>query len=149
MPRPLWALPSSSTPSLVSQKFACRYRSASSHGYHRRSGAATGMITGATGVFVISAVPYLQALGLEKAHLVQALGLSFTASTVALAAGLASHGALHFTASGISVLCLAPALVGMLLGQWIRVKVDPGTFRLLFFVGLLLLGGDLIVRSMV
>ena len=55
-------------------------------------GAATGMITGATGVFVIPAVPYLQTLGLERDHLVQALGLSFTASTVALAAGLASHG---------------------------------------------------------
>jgi len=44
-------------------------------------GAITGLITAATGVFVIPAVPYLQAIGLEKDELVQALGLSFTVST--------------------------------------------------------------------
>jgi uncharacterized membrane protein YfcA len=41
-------------------------------------GGITGLITAATGVFVIPAVPYLQAMGLEKEELVQALGLSFT-----------------------------------------------------------------------
>ncbi|MFO1113179.1 MAG: hypothetical protein U1E38_00515 [Rhodospirillales bacterium] len=45
------------------------------------------LVTGAT-VFVISAVPYLQSLGLDKEELIQALGLSFTVSTMALAAGL-------------------------------------------------------------
>ncbi len=53
-------------------------------------GAATGLVTGATGVFVIPAVPYLGSLGLERDDLVQALGLSFTASTLALAAGICS-----------------------------------------------------------
>src|SRR4051812_38451171 len=48
-------------------------------------GVTTGLVTGATGVFVLPAVPYLQAIGLEKDELIQALGLSFTASTVALA----------------------------------------------------------------
>jgi len=32
-------------------------------------------------------------------------------------------------------------------GQWIRSKIDPVTFRWLFFLGLLLLGADLIGRS--
>lgn len=50
-------------------------------------GLITGVITSATGVFVIPAVPYLQALGLSRDELVQALGLSFTVSTLALAAG--------------------------------------------------------------
>jgi uncharacterized protein len=111
-------------------------------------GAVTGLVTGATGVFVIPAVPYLQALGLEKDDLIQALGLSFTASTVALAGGLASYGAFHITAAGISILCTAPALIGMFVGQWVRQKVDPATFRLLFFSGLLILGADLTIRSM-
>ncbi|NWE73900.1 TSUP family transporter, partial [Pseudomonas gingeri] len=57
-------------------------------------GVVTGVITSATGVFVIPAVPYLQALGLNKDQLVQALGLSFTVSTLALAAGLFWRGAL-------------------------------------------------------
>ncbi|ADO41828.1 conserved hypothetical protein [Ketogulonicigenium vulgare Y25] len=51
-------------------------------------GAMTGVVTGATGVFMIPSVPYLQALGLTKDWLVQALGLSFTVSTLALAVGL-------------------------------------------------------------
>ena len=111
------------------------------------AGVATGIVTGATGVFVIPAVPYLQALGFDKDDLVQALGLSFTTSALALAAGLASHGAFQLTAVGTSTLCVAPALAGMAIGQIIRAKVNPKTFRLLFLVGLLLLGGDLIVRS--
>src|SRR4029453_576821 len=44
------------------------------------TGALTGGITAATGVFVIPAVPYLQAIGLQKDELMQALGLSFTVS---------------------------------------------------------------------
>ena len=54
-------------------------------------------------VFVIPAVPYLQAIGLENDELVlvQALGLAFTLSTLALAGNLA--------AAGLSGAMLAPA----------------------------------------
>lgn len=110
-------------------------------------GAATGAVTGATAVFVIPAAPYLQALGLEKDDLVQALGLSFTVSTFALAAGLASHAAFHLPAAGASVLCTAPALAGMLLGQHIRARINAATFRLVFLIGLIALGADLMLCS--
>jgi len=110
-------------------------------------GATTGVVTGATGVFVVPAAPYLQALGLDKDDLVQVLGLSFTTSTVALAAGLASHGALQITDAGASALCTVPTLVGMRSGQMIRRRLDPATFRALFLISLLLLGADLMVRS--
>ena len=112
-------------------------------------GAVTGFVTGATGVFVIPAVPYLGSLGLERDELVQALGLSFTVSTVALAAGLALHGALPLAASGASFLALLPALAGMTLGGRVRAKVRPETFRLCFFLGLLALGGELLWRGSV
>ena len=112
-------------------------------------GAVTGFVTGATGVFVIPAVPYLGSLGLERDELVQALGLSFTVSTVALAAGLALHGALPLAASGASLLALLPALAGMTLGGRVRAKVRPETFRLCFFLGLLALGGELLWRGSV
>jgi uncharacterized protein len=111
-------------------------------------GVATGLVTGATGVFVIPAVPYLGALGLERNDLVQALGLSFTVSTVALAAGLAWHGALPATAAGASLLALIPAMAGMAFGGWLRDRVQASTFRLYFFLGLLVLGGELIWRGM-
>jgi uncharacterized membrane protein YfcA len=111
-------------------------------------GAVTGFITAATGVFVIPAVPYLQAIGLEKEELVQALGLSFTVSTVALAAILAMSGSFAISIAGASLLALVPALAGMYAGQFIRLRARPAVFRRWFFIGLLLLGMYLAMRGM-
>lgn len=109
-------------------------------------GVVTGGITGATGVFVIPAVPYLQSLRLDKDELVQALGLSFTVSTLALAAGLATHGALRVEQLGLSSLAIVPALAGMWLGQAVRNRISPRGFRLCFLMFLLLLGLELASR---
>lgn len=111
-------------------------------------GVVTGLVTGATGVFVIPAVPYLGSLELERDDLVQALGLSFTVSTLALAGGLALHGALPLAASGRSLLAVVPALAGMWLGGWLRLRSKPATFRLCFFAGLLVLGAELMWRGL-
>lgn len=109
-------------------------------------GMTTGLITGGTGVFVIPAVPYLQALALSKDDLVQALGLSFTVSTVALTIGLARDGALELgnvVASGLAVI---PALIGMGLGQLFRQRFKVETFRFWFLICLACLGLDLAIR---
>jgi uncharacterized membrane protein YfcA len=110
-------------------------------------GLITGLITGGTGVFVIPAVPYLQALGLSKDELVQSLGLSFTVSTIALAVGLAWRDAFHLGSMGMSTIAIAPALLGMWLGQHVRSKVSPAVFRRWFLVCLMLLGAELILKS--
>ncbi|WP_299364695.1 sulfite exporter TauE/SafE family protein [uncultured Paracoccus sp.] len=112
------------------------------------TGALTGIVTGGTGVFVFPAVPYLQALGLSPDDLVQALGLSFTVSTVALAAGLGAHGAFAPETMGLSVLALAPALAGMWAGQRLRGRLNPGTFRRVFLAFLLLLGAQMALRPL-
>jgi uncharacterized protein len=109
-------------------------------------GIATGMVAVATGVFVVPAVPYLQALKLERDELVQTLGLSFTASTIALAMVLFQTGLFKPGVAGASLLALAPALIGMMIGQALRRLVRPEIFRLLFFTGLLLLGAYLVFR---
>jgi uncharacterized protein len=111
-------------------------------------GVATGIITGGTGVFVISAVPYLQALGLNREDLIQALGLSFTVSTIALAIGLVGGGAFDLENAGASVLAVAPALLGMWAGQVIRQRVSPVAFRRWFLICLLLLGLQLTLRAL-
>lgn len=110
-------------------------------------GATTGVVTGATGVFVIPAVPYLQALSLDKDDLVQALGLSFTVSTVALAVGLANGGALRAGGLALSLLAVLPALLGMWAGQHLRHRISPASFRRWFMICLLLLGLELVSRS--
>lgn len=109
-------------------------------------GGVTGVLTGATGVFVMPAVPYLGALGLGKEELVQALGLSFTVSTLALAGSLVCDGVFHAAVAGASLLALAPALIGMIVGQRLRYHIRPATFRLCFLLGLLGLGVDQVAR---
>ena len=112
------------------------------------AGAVTGAITAATGVFVIPAVPYLQAIGLEKEDLVQALGLSFTVSTLALAINVAASGALDVGIAGTTVVALVLACAGMWFGQVIRLKLSADIFRRCFFGGLLALGLYLALRAL-
>ncbi|WP_202211048.1 sulfite exporter TauE/SafE family protein [Pseudomonas paraversuta] len=110
-------------------------------------GLITGIITSATGVFVIPAVPYLQALGLSKNQLVQALGLSFSVSTLALAAGLYWRGSLGGGELNGSLLALLPAMLGMWLGQWLRQRISGALFKSVFFIGMALLGMHLLIAG--
>jgi hypothetical protein len=110
------------------------------------AGLVTGVITAATGVFVIPAVPYLQAIGLGKEELVQALGLSFTVSTAALAVNVVAEGAMD-AAAGTTIVALVLACVGMWFGQKVRLRMAPAVFRRWFFLGLLALGLYLAGRS--
>jgi hypothetical protein len=110
-------------------------------------GAVTGLITAATGVFVIPAVPYLQAIGLEKDDLVQALGLSFTVSTIALAFNVGAAGALDISVARLTIVAVLFAVAGMWLGQILRLRLSPARFRRWFFAGLLLLGVYLTVGA--
>jgi uncharacterized membrane protein YfcA len=114
-------------------------------------GLITGAITAATGVFVVPAAPYLQGLGLNKDELVQALGLSFTVSTVALSLRLALDGSLMFNAMPLGwglVMPLLAALSGMVIGQQWRGKLGETAFKRVFFAGLLLVGSHLALKGL-
>ena len=112
-------------------------------------GGITGMITGATGVFVMPAVPFLQSLRFSKDELVQALGLSFTVSTIALAAGLYLNDAFRIGQFSLSFLSLLPALAGMWIGQKVRARISARRFRQCFLLFLVLSGLELISRPFV
>ena len=103
-------------------------------------GAVTGVIAAATGVFMIPSVPYLQAIGFDKEDFVQALGLTFTVSTIALSINLALAGALRISLAGPTLGVLAMAALGMWAGQELRLPLSPQTFRRWFLIGLALLG---------
>lgn len=111
-------------------------------------GIATGFIAAGTGVFVIPSGPYLQAMGLRKNDMVQGLGITYTVSTVVLAAIVAHGGFLHTDMALSSVVALVAALLGMYLGQKLLDKLDEETFRKAFFIGLLFLGAHLVVRNL-
>jgi uncharacterized membrane protein YfcA len=93
-------------------------------------------------------VPYLNSLGLQRDDLVQALGIFFTVTTTALAINLFVLGAMKSSVAGLSFLALVPAVAGMYLGQIVRTRVSPTVFRYCFFIGMLLLGAHLLIRTL-
>ncbi|RTZ48235.1 sulfite exporter TauE/SafE family protein [Candidimonas sp. SYP-B2681] len=111
-------------------------------------GAATGIVTAATGVFAIPAVPYLQALSFDRDALIQAMGLCFTTSTLALAAGLVLNNSLSIDHLGISMLMLLPCMAGMIAGQMLRSRLSPPVFKRCFLISLVLLGVHMVAREL-
>jgi hypothetical protein len=112
-------------------------------------GIATGAVTVATGVFALPGVPYIQALQFERDKLVQALGMSFTVSTITLAIALSHAGEISTSLLGPSIAGLVAAILGMGLGQIVRGMVKPETFRIFFCLGLLALGVHLALHGMI
>jgi uncharacterized membrane protein YfcA len=112
-------------------------------------GVLTGLVTAATGVFVVPAVPYLEAVEMEKEEFIQALGLSFTVSTIALAINLFFAGALAVTVAGPTLVALVAAGAGVGVGQMLRLRLSPAIFRRCFFIGLSLIGLYLVADALV
>jgi uncharacterized protein len=110
-------------------------------------GLATGLVTGATGIFIVPAVPYIQALQMEREELIQSLGLSFLIATVTLALVLARAGILGSEVAVVSMVAVVPAVIGMYVGQIFRTSASPKTFRTCFFLGMLGLGLNLASRA--
>lgn len=97
---------------------------------------------------MISAVPYLQALGLQRDALIQAMGISFTVSTVALAAGLYFNAPYSGASLGVSALLLLPALAGMAAGQHLRQRLSPLLLRKVFLHSLIVPGLHMVLKEM-
>ena len=111
-------------------------------------GTVNGVLTGMTGSFVVPGVLYLQALGLPRDLLVQAMGILFTVSTAALALALGGQGLLSVELGVVSGAAVLPAVLGMVLGQRLRRGLPERRFRQIFFLALLALGTWIMVRSL-
>jgi uncharacterized protein len=103
-------------------------------------GLITGVVSAATGVQVIPSMPFMQAIGMEKDELVQALGVFFTVATVALAFNLTHAGLLNASTIVPGAVAMAGAFAGMFIGQAVRSRLEPETFRRWFLIALILLG---------
>lgn len=110
-------------------------------------GSVNGILTGMTGSFVVPGVMYLQAIGLPRDALVQAMGMLFTASTLALALALQTNRLLTVELGQLSAVALLPASIGMVFGQWIRKKLSERLFRQVFFLSILMLGCYIILSA--
>lgn len=112
------------------------------------AGVANGVLTGLTGSFVVPGVMYLQSLGMSRDMLIQAMGILFTASTLALALALQGNGLLSRDLGLMSAVGLVPALAGMMIGQRFRRRLSEAVFRRVFFLALLALGFYIIVNAL-
>jgi uncharacterized protein len=92
-------------------------------------GLTTGLINGATGIFVVPGVPYVQALNLGKDELVQALAISAFVSTLALALGLGLNNGLSGALVAPAMIALVVTFVGMAIGKALRSRLSVTTFR--------------------
>lgn len=110
-------------------------------------GTVNGIFTGMTGSFVVPGVMFLQAIGLPRDRLVQAMGMLFTASTVALALALQGNSILTTELSVVSAAAVIPAAVGMVSGQHIRHRLSEESFRKVFFIAILVLGSYIIAKA--
>lgn len=91
---------------------------------------------------------YLQSLGFDKDRFVQAMGLLFSVSTIALAIALWLQHRLPQSLSLVSLVAVIPAMAGMPLGRRLASGLTEKRFKDLFFLTLLLLGSYLLVTSL-
>ena len=110
-------------------------------------GSATGVLTGMTGSSVVPGVMFLQAIGLPRDVLIQAMGMLFAASTLALAAALQQANFLTVDHGILSSAAVLPAIAGMIGGRWIRRGLTEQRFRTVFFIALLMLGVYIIANA--
>ena len=103
-------------------------------------GLVTGLVSAATGVQVIPSMPFMQAIGMEKDELVQALGVFFTVATLALAFSLTSVGLLSAATALPGAIAMAAAFAGMFIGQAVRSRMHPEAFRRWFLIAMIFLG---------
>ena len=129
----------------------------------------TGIISGATAIFVVPVVPYLQSLDFskgqsppsendsdpteardetaEKDALIQALGLTVLISSGALAIGLNAREELPASIILPGIIATVTAILGMVAGRIIRNAMSLDVFRKWVLAGLLLLGFVMILRA--
>lgn len=110
-------------------------------------GSVNGVITGVSGTFIMPGILYLQSLGLQRGELIQAMGIVFLLSTLALGFFLQRSALLPQTLAIVSVLCVPFAFAGMWLGRKISDRLSDTAFDRAFFWGLLIVGAFLIVRN--
>jgi len=93
-------------------------------------------------------VMFLQAIGLPRDMLIQAMGILFTLSTLALAVALQRNAFVTAELAGLSAAAVPPAIIGMIAGQRLRQNLSEQLFRRTFFIALLVLGTYIIFRAL-
>jgi uncharacterized membrane protein YfcA len=104
------------------------------------AGGTGGIIFGVTGTFIVPGILYLQALGLKKNELVQALGITFITLNITLLSAFLTKDFIPPANIALSFACIIPTAIGLWIGQRLRHRVSEEAFRAVFFWALLVTG---------
>ena len=110
-------------------------------------GFSNGVLTGFTGSQVMPLMPYMLALNLEPALFVQAVNIAVVVASAFLGIGLWIAGLMSAPDLSLSVLAIAPALLGVQLGSWARRHIPVSQFKSIVLAVLLLIGFTLALRA--
>jgi len=116
--------------------------------YSPVAGGLGGVMFGMTGVFIIPGILYLQALGLTRDVLIQAMGISFIIITVAIAVFMSGYRILDGTQVLISAFAILPMAAGLALGRCYRHRIPEAKFARVIMIALFLNGLHLITRAL-
>ncbi len=112
------------------------------------AGGLGGVMFGMTGVFIVPGILYLQALGLTRDVLIQAMGISFIVITTAIAILMTGHGLLAQDQVLISAIAIAPMFAGIAIGTYYRKSIPEALFSRVIMAALFLNGLHLILRGL-
>lgn len=111
-------------------------------------GVVAGVLGGLSGVWAAPLVVYLAARRTPKDEFVRATGLLVFAGSLPLCLGYLQQGLLTRESAVISMLLIAPTLLGFTLGEWLRNRLSGEGFRKAFLVVFLLMGLNLLRRAL-
>jgi len=103
-------------------------------------GVTSGFVAGLVGVPIIPLMPFLQALDMKPAEIVQTLGIVLCATSLTLTVSLINFGLLDSGNAWVSAGAVLPSLAGMWLGQKVRDRLSVEQFRMAVFGALLAMG---------
>lgn len=104
------------------------------------AGGLGGIMFGMTGTYIVPGLVYLQALGMKKDTLVQAMGITFVVIMVTLCVAFTDRGLFPQQLATISLYAVVPTSVGIWIGQRYRHRISEDQFRTFFFWALLFVG---------
>ncbi len=109
------------------------------------TGFLNGFFTGLTGSQVLPLLPYMLSLKLDPDRFVQAVNLSVMLSAGVMVIMLLISGIMTWQGLGYSILCIAPALIGIAIGTRVRRLIPSTHFRMSVLVMLGIIGLFLII----
>lgn len=108
-------------------------------------GITNGLLTGLTGSSAFPGAFLLKSIELSKEQLIQALGILFTLSSIALLISIQYTNVFNHELTLISIVSLLPVSLGMFIGNKIRKLLPITLYTKVFYFFLMALGGYIVL----